>query len=91
MKEHLEHLHAEAIRSGGKRLLMAAVVDRAVRDIAGYEPPCDDSEAARAMAFVLGNGCREICIELGADYGAVLKNARALYRRRLLREIRGTA
>ena len=57
MREHLEHLRMEAIRASGMRPLMVAVAWQAVRDAAGWDR-CGTADAARAMAFILGDACR---------------------------------
>jgi len=86
MKEHLEHLRREGKRSGGMRSLMAAVVIQAARDAAGRD--CGEAGATRAMAFILGDRCRLLCLELGIDHGALRENAGQLYRRLVLKPAR---
>jgi len=73
--------HREGLREHGMRALMGAVVTRAVMDVAGREPRCGEAEATRAMAFILSDRCRLLCLELGIDYGALRRRTAGLYRR----------
>jgi hypothetical protein len=65
----------------GFRVLMAAVIDRAIGDLKGAGPPCRKAETDRAMAFILSGTCEEWCMELETDYRAIREEAAALYRR----------
>ena len=87
MKEHLEHLHGEEIRTSGKMALLAAIVTRAVMDVAGSKPACSEAEATRAMAFILSERCRLICLETGIDHGTIRKGAATLYRDRYMKTL----
>ncbi|MCL2191657.1 MAG: hypothetical protein FWB79_06700 [Treponema sp.] len=88
MKEHLEHLHGEEIRASGKRALIAAIVTRAVMDAAGREPACGEAEATRAMAFILSERCRLLCLELGMNYGALRKRTAVLFRGKYIKSLK---
>ena len=86
MKSYLDQVYADERTSKGMRLLMSAIVDRALRDAAGREPLCDTVEAAKAVCFINGNFCREICSETNASYTDLVAKAVKLYSRRVERE-----
>ena len=91
MKSYLEQEHGEGIRAAEIRPLMAAVVTRAVMDVAGREPACGEAEAMHAMAFILSERCRLLCMDVGIDCEALRNKTATLYRDRLLKPIRRTA
>jgi hypothetical protein len=62
---------------------MAAVISRALADIAGDLGGFGASDHVRdeAMAWINGPECEAFCLALDMDYTAVRKKAAALYRR----------
>jgi len=86
MKAYLDQMYANGRTSKGMRLLMAAITDRALRDAAGREPHCDSFEAAKAVWFINGDFCREICLEVNVNYTDLVAKAAKLYRRRVEKE-----
>jgi hypothetical protein len=86
MKAFLDQAEADERRDSGMRSLMAAVVDRAVRDAAGMEPRCSTTKAAQAIWFIQDELCRLMCEQIDFDYAVLAGNASKLYRRRLERE-----
>jgi len=79
MKSYLDQAYADKRMKSGTRLLIAAVVDRALKDavgIAGHnEPPPSVFDTISAMAFLNSEECRDICIEINADYKTLKKEA----------------
>jgi len=86
MKSYLDQVYADERTNKGMRLLMSAIVDRALRDIMGKEPELGDHEMVTAAAFLFGGGCQGICVEIGADYKALKKEAATLYTSRIERK-----
>ena len=86
MKSYLDQLYADGRIKSGMRLLMAAIVDRALRDIAGMEPELGGHETATAASFILSEEFRGICLEIGADYGTVKRETADLYCRKAERK-----
>ena len=70
---------------GSFRVLMAAVIGRAMLDIRGILSPGKPRRRdwEEAMAFILGPDCDAWCLELGIDYRALRDRAAAPYRERL--------
>jgi len=87
MKIYLDQVYADERKENGTRLLMAAIVDRAIRDAAGREPICDAVEAAKAVWFLHSDFCQEICLETNTNYNKVAGMAEKLYTRRIEKEI----
>ena len=85
MKSYLEREHGEGLRAAGMRPLMAAVITQAVMDVAYGKPSCGESD--RAMAFILGERCRLLCLDVGIDHVALLNKTATLYRRRLMKAL----
>jgi len=66
MKSYLDQLYADKCTKSGVRMLMAAIVDRSIRDIA--EKECSAYEKVDAVTFINTNMCKDICNVINADY-----------------------
>ena len=65
------------------RVLLAAVIDRAIDDLKGIGPKCHSAEPDRAMAFILSDTCEAWCLELCIDYDMIKEKSASLYRQLL--------
>jgi hypothetical protein len=63
------------------RLLMTAVIERALADIKGVGLRCKKKEKDQDMAFILSETCEAYCLELMIDYERVRKEAVGFYQR----------
>ena len=84
MKTYLDQLYADERMKIGTRLLMSAIVDRAIRDVTSNELGISGFDVITAMAFINSDECRDICIEIGADYMDVVNNMAAMYSNNLI-------
>ena len=73
------------------KLLIAAVIDRAIDDLCGDGPKGNRKDTDYAMAFILSETCEAWCMELETDYERIREKAVALYQRFIAKNDRITA
>jgi hypothetical protein len=72
------------------KLLIAAVIDRAIDDLRGDGPKGNRKDTDYAMAFILSETCEAWCMELETDYERIREKAVALYQRFIAKTDRKT-
>ena len=83
MKSYLDKLHTDKCMESGARMLMTAIVDRAIRDI--VEEECSAYEKTDSIIFI--NTCmfQDICNAIGTDYKSIMNKVADLHLRKFMK------
>ena len=83
MKIYLDQLYADKCTEIGMRMLMAAIVDRTIRDIV---EECSGYEKASAVRFIYTDMCRDIFQEIGPDYKSTMNMLTDLHLNKVMKK-----
>jgi len=84
MKSYLDQLYSDKCTESGSRMLMAAIVDRSIRDIA--EEECSAYQKVDAATFINTDMCQDICNAIGADHKSIMNMLADLHLRKFTKK-----